>query len=348
MLATALLGELNGPCAVLHPKLYEITGTVNAALMLRHLLFLHSVQPNAEFVAQSATQFSHVMCTSRKLVEQAKDVLICNGFVDLRYGAGNVCLYRVDFETVTDALASPNPVKVASRSARWVDEQVHKAAARSASLAAQKAGPLLPLDTTPKPIQLCPQVATDVSIGGNQLRPLVATDASIGHIHYTEELKTLSCPNSADQAAQEFAPNPHSEPESVPPIGADFFGAAAPTEPPKPPKTKPPKKPKVIPEYTEEFLGWIKAYPRKDAKADALKAYKSAITGLVKGGLSDVAAGLTLLSAATSYAQQRKGQEQRFTPLPASWLRGERWNDEPAAVVPWHQAGANASSTQGW
>lgn len=68
------------------------------------------------------------------------------------------------------------------------------------------------------------------------------------------------------------------------------------------------------------------AYPKREGRADALKAWKAA----VKKASPD-----TIIAAATRYAEQCKAKqtEPGFIKLAAGWLRGERWSDfavEPA------------------
>ena len=71
-------------------------------------------------------------------------------------------------------------------------------------------------------------------------------------------------------------------------------------------------------EREAEFDIFWKAYPRKESKKDALKAFLK-----TKVPLS------TLL---TAIEQQKKTEQwsgsKKFIPLPASWLNGERWEDE--------------------
>ena len=75
-----------------------------------------------------------------------------------------------------------------------------------------------------------------------------------------------------------------------------------------------------------EFDEWYAGYPRKEGKGQARKAYRAARK---KTDQTALVAGVTRLTA------QRL--ERQFTPLPATWLNGERWLDdlptptEPAA-----------------
>lgn len=72
----------------------------------------------------------------------------------------------------------------------------------------------------------------------------------------------------------------------------------------------------------DDFAVWYSAYCRKAAKADAEKAYCQAI----KIGADPAA----MLQGAKSYAEmhRKEGTESKFMLLPASFLRGKRWEDE--------------------
>lgn len=63
------------------------------------------------------------------------------------------------------------------------------------------------------------------------------------------------------------------------------------------------------------------AYPRKEAKRNAEKAYLSALKRT--GGDAT-----PLILGARRYAAD-PNREQAFTALPATWLNGDRWGDEP-------------------
>lgn len=74
-----------------------------------------------------------------------------------------------------------------------------------------------------------------------------------------------------------------------------------------------------------DFTTWWAAYPRKEGRADALKAYRAA---------RKVADGPTLLTAAERYARQRRGEDPKFTKGPGAWLRAERWRDGESGQGP--------------
>ena len=63
-------------------------------------------------------------------------------------------------------------------------------------------------------------------------------------------------------------------------------------------------------------------YPRKKAKEAARKAY-GAIIKSGKASIADIELG------AMRFAQERVGQDPKFTPYPATWLNDGGWADEP-------------------
>jgi len=69
-------------------------------------------------------------------------------------------------------------------------------------------------------------------------------------------------------------------------------------------------------------------YPRKEARADALKAIEKA--------LRKVPAEL-LKEAVSAFAEAKRGQESKFIPHPATWFNGERWTDDRATWAAWKQ-----------
>lgn len=72
-------------------------------------------------------------------------------------------------------------------------------------------------------------------------------------------------------------------------------------------------------DHFQEF--WSK-YPRKESKADAIKAWSQ-----IKGNqnATEILSGL---------AKFQFSEEQQFRPLPATWLRKRRWEDESLAAPP--------------
>jgi hypothetical protein len=88
----------------------------------------------------------------------------------------------------------------------------------------------------------------------------------------------------------------------------------------------------------EDFETFWVEWPRKVAKAEARKAW--AQTAKVRPDLQTI---LNAIKAASATEQWMRGNGQ-FIPHAATWLRGERWEDEHevriAGVVnerPWHE-----------
>lgn len=87
-------------------------------------------------------------------------------------------------------------------------------------------------------------------------------------------------------------------------------------------------------EKDDRFLEFYSAYPRRQSKQDAIKAYAQ----VRKGGVSHetIMAGLDRAKRGDS-----RFRDQRFTPLPASWLRAGGFEDEAtggAQQQDWKQA----------
>lgn len=84
-----------------------------------------------------------------------------------------------------------------------------------------------------------------------------------------------------------------------------------------------------LPDGFAEF--WLQ-YPRKIGKGAAQRAYRSA---LKTAQAAAIMAGCLRFAAAKASAYEI-GEDPRFTPHPATWLNGRRWEDEPEpkAVTP--------------
>lgn len=87
-----------------------------------------------------------------------------------------------------------------------------------------------------------------------------------------------------------------------------------------------------------EFDTFWKAYPKKVAKGDARKAWSQ--TESIRPELTEL---LAAIEAQTKSDQWRRNEGQ-FIPYPATWLRGERWDDELKVTLPgvvdgkeWHE-----------
>jgi hypothetical protein len=88
----------------------------------------------------------------------------------------------------------------------------------------------------------------------------------------------------------------------------------------------------------EEFDKFWAAYPRKIAKADARKAW--AQTEKIRPPLDVLVQAILAASRSTQWAEANG----MFIPYPATWLRGERWEDEHEVNLPdivnqqlWHE-----------
>ena len=81
--------------------------------------------------------------------------------------------------------------------------------------------------------------------------------------------------------------------------------------------------------YGERFDKFWQAYPRKEAKADALKAWNS-----LKPDDTLLAVILTALEKHKQTAQWLK-EDGQFISLPATWIRQRRWEDEIAPPQPY-------------
>lgn len=121
--------------------------------------------------------------------------------------------------------------------------------------------------------------------------------------------------NGAYQSRTGVRPNTLIEPFEKEPIEESIY--------PPPPAPKPAKaKAKVEDERFEAF--WS-AYPKKVARADALKAFGKAL----KAADSD-----TLIAGAMRYAAEQHGKDPTYTKHPATWLNKGCWTDEPAPPRP--------------
>ncbi len=76
-----------------------------------------------------------------------------------------------------------------------------------------------------------------------------------------------------------------------------------------------------------DFDEWYRAFPRHEAPKKAEAAYAKARAG---GASKD-----QLLDGARRYAEQRRGEDPKFTKMPATWLHGGCWlDDAPPAGRP--------------
>lgn len=89
----------------------------------------------------------------------------------------------------------------------------------------------------------------------------------------------------------------------------------------------------------DDFDQFWAIYPKKVAKADARKAWQQ--TKSVRPALSDL---IIAVQQACKTEQWMRGGGQ-FIPYPATWLRGERWEDVHEVKLPdvvnekpWHES----------
>ena len=90
-------------------------------------------------------------------------------------------------------------------------------------------------------------------------------------------------------------------------------------------KKEPPKSPKGGPTYTDEFLAFWAAYPKKVGKGAAW----------AKWGSRNGTPLPIILSALEKQAKSDQWQKDagQFIPNPATWLHQRRWEDEEATIV---------------
>jgi hypothetical protein len=88
--------------------------------------------------------------------------------------------------------------------------------------------------------------------------------------------------------------------------------------------TEPRKGTDIVLHAPDPFDAWWLAYPRKMAKVSARKAWAKVPDSLAKTGLtlSD------LMERTRSFADHVVGKDPEHIAHPATWLNGERWNDE--------------------
>ncbi len=82
---------------------------------------------------------------------------------------------------------------------------------------------------------------------------------------------------------------------------------------------------------TPDFIAWYQKFPRREARADAWKAWRQ--TEGVRPALDVLITAVARQTLELDWCRERR----RFIPLPATWLRGQRWDDDfdvPEAVLP--------------
>ena len=81
----------------------------------------------------------------------------------------------------------------------------------------------------------------------------------------------------------------------------------------------------VLKEIESDFTEFWAAYPRREGKLAALKAYAKARQSVDKTRLHE---------AAVAYANRRAGEDPKFTPHAATWLNRGSWEDIPPSSEP--------------
>jgi len=131
------------------------------------------------------------------------------------------------------------------------------------------------------------------------------------------------------EAFRQPCPNPEPEPEpeqeqerdkediSVKPISENSTGQFG-LEPTTLPE-------RIKPQDSDDFEMFWMAYPRRVAKGNARKAFRIAVKNAVPS---------VIIAGAERFARERRGQDPKFTPHPASWLNAGRWADDPQALPP--------------
>ena len=101
---------------------------------------------------------------------------------------------------------------------------------------------------------------------------------------------------------------------------------------------------RMVPDDDPDWLAFWAAYPRKEAKKDARKAWKQVHGPLPCLGQSDLVDRIMAALAWQVPMRQWDGVKREFCPLPGTWLRGERWTDEqPSPMV-----GVGAKGLPAW
>jgi uncharacterized protein YdaU (DUF1376 family) len=85
------------------------------------------------------------------------------------------------------------------------------------------------------------------------------------------------------------------------------------------------KKNKNMSGTPDGFDAFWNVYPRKKARKDAEKAYRVLAPDEIR---------LTMMIGAILRQKDSRQWKQGIIPLPATWIRGERWNDEPDTGLP--------------
>jgi len=79
-------------------------------------------------------------------------------------------------------------------------------------------------------------------------------------------------------------------------------------------------------EHTADAAEIYQLYPRKEARADAIRAIEIALRKVPSEVLKE---------AVEAFAKSQEGKQEKFIPHPASWFNAERWTDDRGAWSSW-------------
>jgi|ETNvirenome_6_85_1030632.scaffolds.fasta_scaffold25049_2 hypothetical protein len=91
------------------------------------------------------------------------------------------------------------------------------------------------------------------------------------------------------------------------------------------PEPEPKKVKKDIDQAEMGFDIFYMQYPRKVARGQALKAYKTALKKVTHN---------VIMEGLMKYSMAMTGKDKNFINYPATWLNGERWSDETGDINP--------------
>lgn len=153
------------------------------------------------------------------------------------------------------------------------------------------------------------------SVGENSIRESVANDSGVAR----DQFRTV--PTTTDPLPPITDPLPTTSDPSLS-AGRGLFEDLDPEEPPAPP------------ERDEDFERFWSAFPkrRRTKKQEALRKWKSILK-------TKVVTAEFLIRRATDYAASPKGKSE-YAVMPAVWLNGGMWDDEPEA---WDHSGGDDS-----
>lgn len=92
--------------------------------------------------------------------------------------------------------------------------------------------------------------------------------------------------------------------------------------------------------YRTEFEQFYAAYPRKEAKGQAAKAYDKILPALAADkAMTESQAAEWLLQVTIKYAASPAGQQGQYTPYPATWLNRGSYDEDP---LQWRRSNGSA------